>query len=244
MNKFLKGILILSGCILGAGILFTIAALIMGATVHDMDYADRFRISQFLSKGFHINLEQDDDSILPKLDVDFETGTDEVKVSSHLDQISSYKNVREIDLDIGASTVEIVYGDVENVEVHYNDAVGMDMEMDDGSLEIDCEASGDVRILIPEGELIDSIDLDMGTGRVCISSVSFKSLDADIGAGDLIVSVPDKKEAYNYSIDCGLGEVRIGDETYAGISSTEKHQGGSKYIDIDCGAGRVDIQFA
>ncbi len=251
MNKFTKVILILAAVFFGVGLACTVAAFVMGASLDTLRavtvYFDDMKdlgIRHIQGEDFSISLVQSDNDILPDIDIDFSGNEEEVKVSGELSQMSSYKGIRTISLEVGASTIDISYADVEQVEVYYEDAVGMDMEFEAEELDITCRASGNVEILVPQEAQLDSIDLDIGAGQVRIHDIYFKDLDADIGAGELVIQAPEAKTAYNYNVDCALGEVSIGDETYAGISSTDKDQGGNRNMDIDCGAGRVEIQFA
>ena len=66
-----------------------------------------------------------------------------------------------------------------------------------------------------------------------LASVITKELNIDI----------DLKKLMEMLLIHDLGEIIIGDERYAGITSTERRQGAGKEIDIDCGAGKVEIQF-
>ena len=245
-------ILILAGVFVGVGVICTVAAFALGASIRDLqqihigiENADDLAIKRIQGKNFSVDIEQSDDSVLPEVEVNIGSRDGETSTSS-FGQLSSFDGVRSLNIETGAAIINILYADVDEVEVHYEDAVGMAIDLDDHELDIECgfTTAGEVEILIPEGTQLDEIDLDIGAGQVSIQNILFRTLDADVGAGTLLVEVPDVRSDYDYSIDCGLGEIQIGDETYSGINSTERSTGAKKSLDIDCGAGKVEIQFA
>ena len=53
------------------------------------------------------------------------------------------------------------------------------------------------------------------------------------------------KSDYNYNLECGVGEIILGDETYSGLGGEKRVQnGGNKLIEAECSVGRIQIAFS
>lgn len=90
-----------------------------------------------------------------------------------------------------------------------------------------------------------SLDIDASMGQTTIDHLQItKELDIDLGMGDIYVLIDGYEEAYNYSVDVGLGSVRIGNQQFSGIVD-QSHQSDIflPLIDVDCGLGNIDIEM-
>lgn len=160
----------------------------------------------------------------------------------------TFENVKEISIEAGSSVLNIVYGDVDSVELYHNANGVVHAEVEEGELELNCSSisiKGDeIFLVLPRDLQLYELNLELGASVAKVEKIEFLHLDADVGAGELVISAPDEKESYDYDIDCGIGQIVIGDETYTGIVDTQKRNGAQKEMDIDCGAGKVVITFA
>ncbi|KMZ52485.1 DUF4097 family beta strand repeat-containing protein [Dorea sp. D27] len=86
--------------------------------------------------------------------------------------------------------------------------------------------------------------LDCGAGRITASGLADWEMDIDCGIGEIALAVNAKLEDYSYDIKCGIGQVDVGDEHFTGLGSkkTIEHATG-KEINIDCGIGKVSVDF-
>lgn len=217
MNKFTKVILILACSLFGIGLTASlIAVFVIGVSFNDVE---QFTTTHIVS--FHVG----------------SSGSDSVT--------ESFEGVKSITLETDAADILISAAEVEQVEV-VQDGAGKNgkIYMDGNKLSIACDYEKDqtMVILVPEDIKLDELELELGAGRVQIDDVAFDVLEAEVGAGELVVNVRGTIDDYRYDIGCGLGEVQIGDETYSGTNLSKSHEKSTKYISIDCGVGRVEIQ--
>ena len=53
-----------------------------------------------------------------------------------------------------------------------------------------------------------------------------------------------KQKDYNYDLDCGIGEIRCGDDSFSGFGREKSiDNGADKKMDIDCGIGSINVAF-
>ena len=86
--------------------------------------------------------------------------------------------------------------------------------------------------------------LDCGAGKITASGLADWELDIDCGIGEVDLDVNAKMEDYSYYIKCGIGQVDVGEEQFTGLGSKKaiEHASG-KEMNIDCGIGRVSVDF-
>lgn len=91
----------------------------------------------------------------------------------------------------------------------------------------------------------NDFDLDAGMGKTSIKYLTCQdNIDIDLGMGDVDVMLKGYQEEYNYSVDVGLGNVKIGDDRFSGIADHKMNHGTThKKIDVDCGMGSVTIEM-
>lgn len=86
--------------------------------------------------------------------------------------------------------------------------------------------------------------INLGAGSIDMSGEFTDSLNLKCGAGEAEFDLPGTKHDYNYTLKCGIGEISIEDEEYGGLAAARSvDNGGSKDIDIICGAGDVSVEF-
>lgn len=65
------------------------------------------------------------------------------------------------------------------------------------------------------------------------------------GVGTLTVTALGNETDYNYTVDCGIGTVRLGDRSYSGLDrSASVDNGADKTVAADCGIGMISLDFA
>lgn len=127
----------------------------------------------------------------------------------------------------------------------------------------------DVSLEVGAGQLIveslhaGCLDITVGAGRAVVEQFEVKELNIDCGAGqaELTGTVTHESEIecgvgsidlaltggqneFDYELDCGIGQLRVGDESYTGLSNKRSIDNGTgKLMDIDCGIGEVQVSF-
>lgn len=113
----------------------------------------------------------------------------------------------------------------------------------------DLQVSGKLYAEVDAGEIdfakvsAEKIELDAGVGEIDIEYASADEVTLDCGVGELNITLEGTEEDYSYGIDCGVGDVQIGNSSYSGLGTTKNISGGSKTVDIDCGVGEVSVDF-
>lgn len=92
---------------------------------------------------------------------------------------------------------------------------------------------------------VGSLDAECGAGELTLSGSIREGAQIDCGMGSVTVSLSGREDAFDYDLDCGMGEIRIGDEYAAGVAAERRidHSAGKK-ISVECGMGEVAICFA
>ena len=91
-----------------------------------------------------------------------------------------------------------------------------------------------------------TMDLQCGAGEVEITADVSGESEIECGVGDVVYHAAGRQEDYNYNLDCGIGEMRIGSMEFAGIIK-EQHVDNPKAertMDVQCGIGSIEIDFA
>lgn len=150
-------------------------------------------------------------------EADFELGAGSLK--SELSQL----NVRDMDISVGAGEAYLPH----DITVQQR-----------ASLEVD---AGEITM----GNInAAKMDVNVGVGSIGLTADVEEKLSADCGVGELDLKLTGSMSNYNYKVDCGLGEVRLGTETMTSLGD-DRHinHHAAKDVEIDCGVGTVSVSF-
>ena len=88
-------------------------------------------------------------------------------------------------------------------------------------------------------------DLEVGAGYAKLTSLKVGSMDVEVGVGEVDIEIAGAEQEYNYSVECGIGEVTIGSHSYSGLGAEEnvRNPDATKEMDIECGIGKVSVRF-
>ena len=175
------------------------------------------------------------------------------------------EDIRGLDLEAGAAEIEILE-DSSAKDITVKTDGKYDIYVKNSILYIKSNNHNDDNTLIlelPSNMVFGSVDIEAGACAVEIDRLETKELEVEVGAGKLLINQASVKECdihvgmgsaeiyldgsaedYNYEIDCGAGNVQIGQESFGGLA-TEKyinnHAGAN--VEIECGMGSVIIGF-
>ena len=257
MKTFTRVMLILSGVFASIGVVCIIIAGSMGltwGTFKNMLYDGKFRIDfgsglniNFFGNGIHIG------------NGEGESGQEDIT-----------EEIRNLDIDFGAGILDVRYGDVDKIHIEYEYIIGFESSVKngilclEGAVGVGDNSDGTLVIVIPQGMKFDKVDLDIGAceaniqdliadevkvsvgvGEAMVSNLTASKLDAEAGVGKLAVELVGKQSEYSYNVDCGIGAVTIGNNTYGGLGAETnvKVDNAVGQIDVDCGIGEVKITF-
>ena len=193
--------------------------------------------------------------------------SDENNVSNEV----SSEECLNLDIELSAGSLEIYYDDVEKIQVKQNNIGNFESYLEDNTLHIEAgklvginEESGKVVVIIPKEKTFAEVDLEIGAGVAKISNLvadtlqaeigagqaeftnlSVNQLDAETGAGQLQIELNGKESDYSYNIECGIGEIQIGSNSYGGLGKSEQrvNEGTGRLIDLECGIGEIQVEF-
>lgn len=97
-----------------------------------------------------------------------------------------------------------------------------------------------------DGTLIcNKLDLDCGVGECIISADIRDKGEIDGGVGSIVLTLAGTEQDYNYEVDCGVGDISIGDGHYSELGGKKKIDNrADRDLDIECGVGSVEIDFS
>ena len=129
---------------------------------------------------------------------------------------------REVDMEIGASKADIT-----------------DILADEISITV---GAGKADI---SGITARQFELEVGAGEATVAQLSVDELDVNAGSGEVNITLNGVQEDYNYSVECGIGTVVVGENSYSGLGAEKsvKYDGATKRIEVECGIGAVNVKF-
>lgn len=180
-------------------------------------------------------------------------------------------NFINLDIEFSEGSLNIVYDDVKDIEVHQDGMKNFNSRKDGHTLEIRAEknifssgTNGNITIIVPKGYVFDKVDLEMGAGQADISDLCANILDIEVGAGqaDLLnvdvqyfnastgagqiqAELVGNETDYNYDVECGIGEIVIGNNSYGGFGrdTNIENPGAERKLNVECGVGQIVIEF-
>lgn len=124
------------------------------------------------------------------------------------------------------------------------------VKVGEGRLTADHFQAEELKIEVGAGQVYldsftaDELDLECGAGEADLYGDALKKVKIECGVGTVRYSTAGSREDYDYEVECGIGSVTVGDDTYSGLGSERKiNNGGSRKMEIECGIGVVDVSF-
>lgn len=91
----------------------------------------------------------------------------------------------------------------------------------------------------------DKMEMKVGAGEITVSNLDVKDLDLEVGMGDANLALCGSQTDYNYDVECGMGDVKVGHHGFGGLGA--EHHGNNhhaeRYLNIECGMGLVSVEF-
>ncbi|MGN0341410.1 MAG: DUF4097 family beta strand repeat-containing protein [Roseburia sp.] len=89
-----------------------------------------------------------------------------------------------------------------------------------------------------------NLELDCGIGETDITLDSRGDVIVSCGVGEVNLKLYGTEDSYNYDLNCGVGEMRIGNSSYSGLGSSKSiSNGAEKKLEAECGVGELTVQF-
>ena len=170
------------------------------------------------------------DAVLDEINMDFGAGKIETAVLQ----------AKHITLDCGAGefNVDEVKADTIYLTVGAGQAIIHSLTAGDAELE-----AGAGELVVHNIDISGNLDLSIGMGNGTIDGTITGDMDAECGMGSLTMNLTGSEDDHAYTVDCSMGEVNIGNSSYAGMDNSREWGSGISHFDIDCSMGSVTILF-
>lgn len=202
----------------------------------------------------------------------FSFGSGKIDIQTDEDSREFQENIRELDIEIDAGSLEIYYDDkVAAIQVKQEKASNVKTYVDEDALHIEYNrkwgihnTDAKVIVILPQGMNFQEVDLEIGAGKASIEGLITNSLDVSVGAGQADIKMLDVKEMnaetgagqlnvevlgeekdYSYQLECGIGNIRIAGQSYSGLGNEKeiRNENAKGELDIACGVGEVKVEF-
>ena len=195
-----------------------------GAGELEVRYADvaNVEVKETGLSNLKVDVKENTLVIREKTKVNININMDDLDDRSLVVLIPNEMKLREVDMEIGAAKAEI-----------------MDLLADEISITV---GAGEAEI---SNITARQFELEVGAGEANVTQLSVDALDVDAGLGQVNITLNGVQEEYNYSVECGIGTVVVGENSYSGLGEEQnvRYEGAAKKIEIDCGIGKVKVQF-
>ena len=180
-----------------------------------------------------------------------------------VDQVEIYhENIKQFNAKVENGVLKINTGH----EVYIDDAdnrqlviiLPTDMQLNEVDLEVAAAKAyvhglmaDNVSFTIGAGQadivdiVTNEMEIEVGAGAAYVSNLSTNTLEVKCGMGQVELELCGAQSDYNCDIECGMGDVVVGDYSYGGVGT--QHHGdnhhANKSIDVECGMGEVIVRF-
>ena len=149
-------------------------------------------------------------------------------------------NFEKLDMEIGAGVMEL--GELS--------AKKIDLEVGAGQIIADKAICEDLMVMVGMGEArmndmqVAKFDAEVGMGNIYAKGNVSEKVIVECAMGNVELELAGKQEDYDYSIECGMGNVTVGGNTYSGLAKEKDiSNGADRKMDVECAVGNIDIQF-
>lgn len=125
-----------------------------------------------------------------------------------------------------------------------------DLQMGIGELYVENIDAGELKMEVGAGTAAldwftaDELDVEVGVGTVEASGDTRQQADLECGVGSLVYTAAGKEADFNYSLECGVGELNVGVNSYSGLGVEQTVDNrAQKTMNIVCDVGSTEIYF-
>lgn len=193
---------------------------------------------------------------LDRLEVDVENASITIKTSEDEETITFISNYGDIGRTEGRTLKLENHGrGLEKLELEiYLPVNGMkEIEIEASACELKADKIiadtvslevGSASVRIEELLVRQNAKLELSAGEMVIGYYEGNNLEAECDMGVIDVLCEGDSKDYNYELECGMGNIRINDESYSGIGEKVRVNNGSqKNIYAECSMGEIVLEF-
>ena len=195
-----------------------------GAGVLEVRYADveNVQVKETGISKLKVDVKENTLVIRDNTNININMNMDDLSDRSLVILIPNGMELQEVDVEIGASTAEIA------------DILANEISITVGAGEADIS-----------GITAKQFELEVGAGKATVAQLTVDKLNVEAGLGEVNIDLNGVQEEYNYSVECGVGTVVVGENSYSGLGAEQnvKYEGATKRINVECGIGEVKVKF-
>lgn len=146
----------------------------------------------------------------------------------------------DVSIDFGAGTANLssLKCDTLNINVGAGELTLDGTDCND--ISADCGAGA---ILIKDGKT-QNADFEVGMGELVYEGFINDALCAEVGMGNITLQIRDTQEDHNYDLECGMGNITLGEKTYRGFAvEKEINNNANSDYTLQCSMGNIDVSF-
>lgn len=150
-------------------------------------------------------------------------------------------NANDISFDVGSGDIRVQEMNADDIRIDVGSGAVTISQMETRNLIVDI---GSGQVTMEDSTVKDSADLDVGVGQVDYTGSIMGNLDADCSVGAMYFKLSGAKEDHNYEVECSMGSVTVGSESFGGMAASRSIQhGAASNFDLDCSIGEISITF-
>ena len=160
--------------------------------------------------------------------------------------------IRKLNIDIGSGDVKLQNGNQDRLIIKKKGSWDPVILKSDGEIEIKqksrhfklfwFQSNDEITVILPKGVTFEKVSMDCGSGDIDLSTITAPKTEIDLGSGDVTLTMAGTEKDYNYNIDCGNGDVKIGDILFED-DLKKRNINALRWINIDCGSGDLTIDY-
>lgn len=249
MKRFTKISLILSGGFLLLGIVLCLTAYTMGGRVGDLSVSydsekhsfvtgDQIKVTEGEEQHFQ-NIENLDHSIWAwaELTVCYGSGKDFVLRSVGTGKFFCEQNGTT--LKVNSKKAQYFFG-INISSFGRSKDVAIVLEVPKGTDIRKLKAQVGVGTLTVNDLQVEELDGECGVGEFDFSGEIKKFGNLKCGIGSMYLNLVGSEKDYDYSLECGMGNISLGDRDFSGLGSGQEISNGSdKKFTLECGMGEL-----
>ena len=265
MKKFTKGMLIAAGIFGAVGIGLTAAGGVMGASMSELTGVKSLKRVLLVADGdydYDDSDDYDDDDDYDDYDYDDsdDYDSDDYDDSDDCDDSEDYARA-VVTVKESSDTLKVrstkKLSKTRKVHISYPEDVKLqelEIEMGAGTVYLNRDIETEkLSVEMGAGEFESKnpvtameADLEIGTGSMTFADLSARKTDGECGLGELDLTLTGTQEDYNYDLECGVGNLDVGSDSYSGLGreKTISNKGADRKLDLECGMGNVSVDFS
>jgi DUF4097 and DUF4098 domain-containing protein YvlB len=90
----------------------------------------------------------------------------------------------------------------------------------------------------------ERLTVKTGVGVAEFSGAVRGDIKAETSIGSIGLLVSGQKEDYNYIINCSVGSITVGGDTYSGLDAEKTiYNKANKDMELECSIGNIEVRF-